>query len=172
MTYECEECGATLSAGLLCCPKCGQVFDEAVPQDAKVSKRGWQSKTEVSNPQTSNKSVSSVSSTESATLPISDRPLPVKTDQENWQSKSQHVKDVAANIITSPSIRAIKQTPLLIGIIVAFLFIMLIVLIRPHTNSYVFEQHPTYQSTMTSFMNVVRPEQVVYSWPFEGHEDR
>jgi len=34
MVYECEYCEAVLGPGLGACPFCGQVFDEAVPDDA------------------------------------------------------------------------------------------------------------------------------------------
>ena len=44
MVYECEQCGSALPAGVLKCPKCGEGFDEAVPQDAEVPVRGWQPK--------------------------------------------------------------------------------------------------------------------------------
>ena len=35
MIYECETCEATLSPGLAVCPRCGRVFDEPVPDDAR-----------------------------------------------------------------------------------------------------------------------------------------
>lgn len=44
--------------------------------------------------------------------------------------------------------------------------------IRPHTNQYVFEQHPMYQANMTTFTNVGKTRNVDYEWPYEGHEDR
>lgn len=44
MVYECEQCDNALPAGVFKCPKCGESFDEAVPQDAEVSVRGWQPK--------------------------------------------------------------------------------------------------------------------------------
>lgn len=34
MVYECETCEAVLTPGLIACPRCGQVFDEPVPDDA------------------------------------------------------------------------------------------------------------------------------------------
>ena len=34
MVYECENCEAVLGPGLGACPFCGEVFDEAVPDDA------------------------------------------------------------------------------------------------------------------------------------------
>ncbi len=46
MVYECEVCGSALPTGVLACPKCGEGFDEAVPEDAEVPKRGWQAKSE------------------------------------------------------------------------------------------------------------------------------
>lgn len=35
MVYECEYCEGVLGPGLTACPWCGQVFDEAVPDDAQ-----------------------------------------------------------------------------------------------------------------------------------------
>ena len=49
---------------------------------------------------------------------------------------------------------------------------MVIALIRPHTASYVFDQHPLYQANMDSFSNVARSHTIDYVWPYEGHEDR
>jgi len=34
MVYECEHCEAVLGPGLMACPRCGQAFDEPVPEDA------------------------------------------------------------------------------------------------------------------------------------------
>lgn len=34
MVYECEHCEAVLGPGLMSCPRCGQAFDEPVPDDA------------------------------------------------------------------------------------------------------------------------------------------
>lgn len=44
MVYQCEKCEAALPPSVLSCPQCGDSFDEAVPQDAEVPKRGWQAK--------------------------------------------------------------------------------------------------------------------------------
>jgi hypothetical protein len=41
MIYGCENCGADLPPGVLACPNCGHAFDEKVPQDAEVRKKGW-----------------------------------------------------------------------------------------------------------------------------------
>ncbi len=46
MIYECEQCETALPSGALACPKCGEVFEDAVPQDAVVRKSGWKPKTE------------------------------------------------------------------------------------------------------------------------------
>jgi len=35
MVYECEQCDNALPGGVFKCPKCGESFDEAVPQDAE-----------------------------------------------------------------------------------------------------------------------------------------
>lgn len=48
MVYECENCGAALSAGVLVCSKCGEGFDKAVPSDADVLKRRWRKKAKTS----------------------------------------------------------------------------------------------------------------------------
>ena len=50
MIYECEECHKALPSGSLGCLSCGTTFDEAVPQDAEVAKRGWQSKAQTNSP--------------------------------------------------------------------------------------------------------------------------
>lgn len=34
MVYECETCETVLAPGLIACPRCGQIFDEPVPDDA------------------------------------------------------------------------------------------------------------------------------------------
>lgn len=49
MVYECEACSTALSAGIITCPKCALTFDEAVPSDAEVPRRGWQPKAEADN---------------------------------------------------------------------------------------------------------------------------
>ena len=49
MVYECEKCGTALPAGVLKCPKCGEGFDEAVPQDAEVAVRDGQPKSKASD---------------------------------------------------------------------------------------------------------------------------
>ena len=41
MVYECEKCGAALPSGVIACPKCGEAFDEVVPTDAEVPKKGF-----------------------------------------------------------------------------------------------------------------------------------
>ena len=46
MVYECEKCKSALPAGVLACPKCGEVFEEVVPQDAEAPAPGWQPKSE------------------------------------------------------------------------------------------------------------------------------
>lgn len=41
MVYECDQCHAALPARAMNCPKCGEAFDDAVPVDAEVPKRGF-----------------------------------------------------------------------------------------------------------------------------------
>jgi hypothetical protein len=41
MVYECEKCGTALPSGVIACPQCGEAFDEAVPTDAEVPKKGF-----------------------------------------------------------------------------------------------------------------------------------
>ena len=35
MIYECDNCEATLGPGMTACPRCGELFDEPVPDDAQ-----------------------------------------------------------------------------------------------------------------------------------------
>ncbi len=46
MIYECEQCGTALPPAAVACPKCGEAFEEPVPQDAVVRKSGWKPKKE------------------------------------------------------------------------------------------------------------------------------
>ena len=41
MVYECDDCSAALPAGALACPRCGETFEEPVPADAVLPKRGF-----------------------------------------------------------------------------------------------------------------------------------
>ena len=41
MVYECDQCNAALPAGARACPRCGELFEEAVPADAVVPRRGF-----------------------------------------------------------------------------------------------------------------------------------
>ena len=41
MVYECDKCSAALPAGVRSCPKCGETFEDDVPTDAEVPKRGF-----------------------------------------------------------------------------------------------------------------------------------
>ena len=64
-----------------------------------------------------------------------------------------------------------KRTRLLFGGIVAV--VILYAVCRPHTNVYVFEQHPMYEPNMTTMANVAQSRDgVTYQWPYQGHEDR
>ncbi len=41
MVYECDECCAALPADVTACPRCGEAFDEPVPLDATLPRRGF-----------------------------------------------------------------------------------------------------------------------------------
>lgn len=41
MVYECDKCGAALPPGVRACGKCGEAFEDTVPADAEVPKRGF-----------------------------------------------------------------------------------------------------------------------------------
>lgn len=41
MVYECDQCSKALPPGVSACPSCGEKFDDAVPSDAEVPKRGF-----------------------------------------------------------------------------------------------------------------------------------
>ena len=41
MVYECDQCHAPLPPSVTICPKCGEQFDNKVPADAEVPKRGF-----------------------------------------------------------------------------------------------------------------------------------
>ncbi|MGI4787612.1 MAG: hypothetical protein ACRYFS_02040 [Janthinobacterium lividum] len=50
MIYECDGCGEVLLAGVVACPKCGEVFEEAVPADAVLPRRGFSAVTAPTTP--------------------------------------------------------------------------------------------------------------------------
>lgn len=182
MVYECEKCGAALPAGALACPKCGDDFDEAVPQDAKVQKRGWRPKTEAdSSFQPSDEATSSAISPETVAKtpeePYPDYILPNNQDREYWQSKVQQAKSIAGNAVASSYGQKLKQSPLLVATGILILVLVLIATIRPHTSSYVFEQHPLYQANMATLCNppassLLGEMGAEVVWPYEDHEDR
>ena len=41
MIYECDQCSKALPPGVTACPSCGETFEDAVPADAEVPKRGF-----------------------------------------------------------------------------------------------------------------------------------
>lgn len=41
MIYECDQCTSALPAGVTACPKCGEKFDDAVPADAEIHRKGF-----------------------------------------------------------------------------------------------------------------------------------
>ncbi len=108
------------------------------------------------------------------------------SDRDYWQSKLRQVNGAAGRISDHPLLdhplgrklkqhpigRKLKQRPLLALAGLLLLVFVLIALIRPHTASYVFDQHPLYQANMASFSNVARSHTIDYVWPYEGHEDR
>lgn len=173
MIYECEGCGASLPAGALACSKCGQAFDEAVPKDAEVPKRGWQSRANAAGG-----SISSEQPASSAFPAVTPTPPPPNSsssqnpDREYWRSKAGQAQAAAQSAMKSSILRQLKEKPLFAGIGFVVLVALFAALAFPHTNSYVFQQHPIYQSTMVSFMNAPRAERLEYSWPYEDHENR
>lgn len=173
MVYECEECGDSLPAGVLACPKCGQTFNEAVPKDAEVPKRGWQSRADVASATIpSGQQMPSAPPPTPSIVPPSVLPTSHDPDREYWLNKVGQAQAVALTATKSPFFKQLKQKWLLTGTASLIFVTSFIALILPHTNSYVFQQHPTYQSTMVSFMNAPRAEQIEYSWPYQDHENR
>lgn len=47
MVYNCDQCRSALPGGVKVCPKCGEEFNDAVPMDAEVPRKGF---TAASNP--------------------------------------------------------------------------------------------------------------------------
>lgn len=176
MIYECEECGSTLTAGILACSKCGQVFDEAVPQDAEAPKRGWQSKSLTTSSLPSVQLTASAPSSATASPPEVGQSSSNNSDREYWQNKAKQIErqlgKATQAALASSYIKRLKQKPLFFGIGFVALILLFVVLVRPHTNAYVFDQHPMYQANMASFTDVARSHQIDYTWPYEGHEDR
>lgn len=177
MVYQCEKCGSALPSGAQACPNCGDNFDEVVPPDAEVPRHGWQAKSEEpADPRPS------IASAFPGTHPEADTGIPVKphpslsgqnsSDRDYWQSKRRQAKNAADRILEHPFGHRLKRRPLLALVGLLLIVLMLIALIRPHTASYVFNQHPMYQANMASFTDVARSHTIDYAWPYEGHEDR
>lgn len=169
MVYQCEKCSSELPAGAQACPSCGDKFDEVVPPDAEVPRRGWQAKSE--------------DKSEAGTgTPVKPHPSlsgQNSSDRDYWQSKLRQgqsklrqAKGAAGRILEHPFGRRLKRRPFLSLVGLLLIVLMLIALIRPHTASYVFDQHPLYQANMASFTDVARSHAIDYVWPYEGHEDR
>lgn len=41
MIYECDQCSKALPPGVTACPNCGEAFEDIVPADAEVPRRGF-----------------------------------------------------------------------------------------------------------------------------------
>ena len=41
MIYECDQCSKALPPGVIACPNCGETFEDTVPADAEVPRRGF-----------------------------------------------------------------------------------------------------------------------------------
>ena len=41
MIYECDQCSKALPPGVMACPSCGETFEDVVPLDAEVPRRGF-----------------------------------------------------------------------------------------------------------------------------------
>ena len=171
MVYQCEKCGSALPAGAQACPNCGDNFDEVVPPDAEVPRRGWQAKSEEpADPRPS------VASAFPGAHPEADTGTPVEphpslsgqnsSDHDYWQSKFRQAKGTADRILEHPFGQRLKRSPLLALVGLLLLVLMLIAMIRPHTASYVFDQHPMYQANMASFTDVARSHTIDYVWPY------
>jgi len=50
MVYECDQCGRALPASVIACPVCGEKFEDAVPADAEVPKKGFSAVTAPADP--------------------------------------------------------------------------------------------------------------------------
>ena len=176
MVYECEKCGAVLLAGAHACTSCGEKFDEVVPQDAEVPRRGWQVKSEKpAGPQTSAESAFLGTQPE-ADSKTPEEPYPSPrgqniSDRDYWQNKLQRARGAAGHILEHPAGQLLKQSPVLALVGIVLVILLLAALIRPHTNSYIFDQHPMYQANMASFTNVARSRMIDYVWPYNGRED-
>ncbi len=196
MVYQCEKCSSALPAGAQACPNCGDSFDEAVPPDAKVPGRGWQAKAEdkagdkaeekaqeSADPRLSIasafKDTQSGGNTQTPAEPHPSVSGQNSSDRDYWQSKLRQAgskfrqtKSTADRVLEHPFGHKLKQHPLLALAGLLLLVLTLIALIRPHTASYIFDQHPLYQANMASFTDVARSHTIDYVWPYEGHEDR
>ena len=96
MVYECEECGSALSAGVVICMKCGNTFEEAVPQDAEMLKRGWQYRTEVNSStsiatEPTSSEMPPIALAETLDTPYPNYILPDNSSRDDWQSKPQQI---------------------------------------------------------------------------------
>ena len=175
MVYQCEKCDSALPAGAQACPNCGDNFEEVVPPDAEVPRRGWQAKSEgPPNPRPSVAPAFPGTRPDAGALvdPHLSGSGQDSSDRDYWPNKLRQAKEAAERILEHPLGQSLKRRPLLplAGLLV--LILVLSALIRPHTAAYVFDQHPMYQANMASFTNVARSRTIDYVWPYEGHEDR
>jgi hypothetical protein len=185
MVYECEKCNRALPAGVLACPACGEGFDQPVPQDAEVPKRGWQPATKATVSSSAmiepEDSSASPETTETPEEPHPDSTLPGDVGIGSQQGRIQQVKEGIKTAAESSSGKKPTRVPVLIGLGLLIAALLLIVIIRPYTsasiNATVFEQHPLYQSKVavlchppdSSLLGRMGTEGV---WPYEGHENR
>ena len=182
MVYECEDCGSALPAGVKACVKCGSLFEEAVPQDAETATRGWQPKTagDSSSQLSADPGYSEVTpETTQATLEQPDPAYipPNIPDKVYWHSKAEQVKGKIRNAAASPAGKKFQSKRLLLGLGLLIIAVVLVVLIRPHTNAYVFEQHPLYQANVAAFCHpppssLLGQMGAEFVWPYEGHENQ
>jgi hypothetical protein len=106
MVYECDQCSAALPPGVTTCPKCGEQFDDAVPSDAEVPRKGF----------------SPAVSTPSPVVAPQPQPTPIPTAPSSAVSKA-------------PSsgfsfVRVLVALPIVLGLMVGY-----IVLTSPTKNS-------------------------------------
>ena len=187
MIYECEKCNTALPAGVLACPECGEAFEQPVPQDADVPKRGWQPKAQ-KNDAPSATAIAPEAAPDSGKVvtgaipePYPDHVLPDDSGGMYWHSKVQQVMGGIKTAVASSSGKKLTHVPLLLGLGLLTAVLLIVVIVRPYTNAganaSVIEQHPLYPAKVAvlchppaeSLLGRLGTEGV---WPYEGQENR
>lgn len=156
MVYECEQCGTALPASVLSCPKCGEGFDEAVPQDAEMPVRGWQPKSEASvfSPPTS-QSEAKTPATPKIVILQEHHPEPPAMNMPTSGSKSQRGPSpfLAQSTPTASKPKGKKISPWLVFWAIMFLPITLLYLIGLAIVK--IWKHPTWSVRTKSILTVL-----------------